>query len=288
MNDHLVEQKRQLEDTIVKLRETRDQLVQAEKMASLGVLVAGIAHELNNPINYISTGTDALKLVTEDVLEVVRMYQEIDESNFTEKLHEINRLKEELNFDELLDDLSKMGENIYVGAEQAAEIVRGLKSFSRVDNAEHGKCDVHQIIDNVLLMLYNSYKYNIKLKKDYGDIPQIDGYGTKLSQVFMNLLNNAIQAIDGDGKIVVSTFKRGGNVVVKVKDTGSGISEDLRKRIFEPFFTTKETGQGTGLGLSISLGIIEDHNGKIELDSKDGEGTEFTVVLPISNSKSDK
>lgn len=281
VNDHLTTQKNTLEEMIIKLRETQGQLVQAEKMASLGVLVAGIAHELNNPINYISTGADALRIVIADVLEIVHKYKEINKDNFVDKLDEIDRLRVEFNFDDLLDDLLKMGENINVGAEQAANIVRGLKSFSRMDSGELGTYDVHEIIDNVLLMLYNNYKYRITLQKVFGDIPEIECFPSKLSQVFMNLITNAIQSIENEGEIKITTSKEGKEVVISVEDTGKGISKELESRIFEPFFTTKDTGQGTGLGLSITLGIIEDHGGKIELKSEEGKGTAFMVRLPI-------
>lgn len=284
LNDSLFDQKSELEKVIVKLREAQDQLVQAEKMASLGVLVAGIAHELNNPINYLSTGGESLKIIIEDVLAVVNLYKDIDKSNINEKLEEISRLKQELSFDELLDDLTKMTNNINVGAEQATDIIRGLKSFSRMDSGTLSKYDIHQSIDNVLLMLHNTYKYRIKLIKNYSEIPEIQCYPAKLSQVFMNLINNSIQAIEGEGEVEISTYLKGDNAVIDIKDSGPGVPVHIVSRVFEPFFTTKDTGRGTGLGLSISMGIVEDHNGQIEFFNNDEKGATFRVSIPLKQS----
>ncbi len=280
LNENLVDQKKELEKTIFQLREAQDQLMHAEKMASLGILVAGIAHELNNPINYLSTGGEGLKIIIEDVLKVVSMYNEITPDNITAKLEEINDQKEIVDFEELLIDMTKMTTNINMGAEQAAEIIRGLKSFSRMDVGMLSYYDIHKGIDNVLLMLYNTYKYRIEVVKKYGDIPKIECYPAKLGQVFMNLISNAIQAIEGEGMVWVSTYMNKNTVVIEVKDTGSGISDSITNRIFEPFFTTKDTGQGTGLGLSISMGIMEDHNGRIEFFNNEDIGATFRIHLP--------
>ena len=280
LNDNLESQKRELENTILKLREAQDQLVQAEKMASLGVLVAGIAHELNNPINYLSTGGEGLRIIIEDVLKVVNRYNEITADNISVKLKEINDLKDEVDFDALLTDMTKMTTNINMGAEQASDIIRGLKSFSRMDSGMLSDYDVHNGIDNVLLMLYNTFKYRIKVVKKYGNIPEIECYPAKLGQVFMNLISNAIQAIDGEGEVVISTSLEQNEVIVEVKDSGIGIPDGVNNRLFEPFFTTKDTGQGTGLGLSISLGIMEDHNGRIEYFNNKEVGATFRIYIP--------
>jgi PAS domain S-box-containing protein len=284
LNDNLELQKGELENTILKLRDAQDQLVQAEKMASLGVLVAGIAHELNNPINYLSTGGEGLKLIIEDVLQVVNIYNEITPDNIVAKLKEINDLKEALDFEELLTDMTKMTTNINMGAEQAADIIRGLKSFSRMDSGMLSDYDIHNGIDNVLLMLYNTFKYRISVIKKYGDIPQIACYPAKIGQVFMNLISNGIQAIAGEGEIVISTYMEQDMVVIEVKDSGTGISKEISNRVFEPFFTTKDTGQGTGLGLSISMGIMEDHNGRIVFFNNEDGGATFKIYLPQNQS----
>jgi len=282
LNENLVSQKNELEKTILKLREAQDQLVQAEKMASLGVLVAGIAHELNNPINYLSTGGEGLKIVLEDVLIVVNKYSEITPDNIEDKLQEINILREELDYEELLTDMSKMVENINMGAVQATDIIKGLKSFSRMDTGSLQLYNIHNGIDNVFLMLYNTFKHRVKVVKRYGVIPEISCYPSKLGQVFMNLITNAVQSIEGEGSVEIRTYMEHEFAVIEVKDDGTGISPEIEKRVFEPFFTTKDTGQGTGLGLAISLGIIEDHMGRIEFFNNEEGGATFRVYLPLA------
>ena len=189
-------------------------------------------------------------------------------------MHEVKTLSE---------DFIKMTENINAGAVQAAEIIKGLRTFSRLDKQKIEKHNIHNTLDNVLLMLQNSYKYTIKVHRDFGKIPEIECAPGQINQVFMNLINNAIQAIEGQGNIWIKTEQLDGRVIVTVKDDGMGIDESIRNRILEPFFTTKEPGQGTGLGLSISLGIVQDHNGSLLFESSD-EGSVFVVSLPVCQS----
>ena len=266
LNDNLEIQKIELENTIHKLQTTRDQLIHTEKMASLGVLVAGIAHELNNPIGYIKSSSEAMTELLADLQEEIGT-GEAD-------MHEVKTLSE---------DFIKMTENINAGAVQAAEIIKGLRTFSRLDKQKIEKHNIHNTLDNVLLMLQNSYKYTIKVHRDFGKIPEIECAPGQINQVFMNLINNAIQAIEGQGNIWIKTEQLDGRVIVTVKDDGMGIDESIRNRILEPFFTTKEPGQGTGLGLSISLGIVQDHNGSLLFESSD-EGSVFVVSLPVCQS----
>jgi len=286
LNDNLEIQKAELEEAVYRLKNTKDQLVQAEKMASLGVLVAGIAHELNNPINYVSTSVEALEVVMEDLQEFLDAYSRINDENVSAVLEEIDNLNQNVSFDELKTDFGKMLVNINDGANQASEIIRGLRTFSRLDKEKTELHNIHDNINNVLLMLRNSYKYNIEIEKQFGDIPPIECAPGQINQVLMNLISNAIHAIDDKGKITIATYLKGSHVIVEVRDTGIGIKEDIQKRIFEPFFTTKEPGKGTGLGLSISLGIIQDHSGSIALESND-EGTTFTLSLPVKQPKDD-
>lgn len=285
LNENLELQKDELESTIYKLKNTKDQLVQAEKMASLGVLVAGIAHELNNPINYIRSSIEALHEVLNDLRIFLDTYEKINKDNVAEILEEIEDLNADITFDELRSDFRKMLTNINDGADQAYQIIKGLRSFSRLDKEKTELQNIHHNIENVLLMLKNSYKYNIQIKKDFGDIPPIECAPGQINQVFMNLIGNAIQAIEGKGAITIKTRKDNDRVIISVSDTGSGIKEENQKRIFEPFFTTKDPGEGTGLGLSISLGIVQDHNGSINLESGKN-GTTFIVTLPIKQSES--
>lgn len=284
----LFERSNELEKTITKFKATQNQLIQSEKMASLGVLVAGIAHELNNPLTFIITGAEAIKILLEDILEVINKYTEINENNAKNKIPEVNALRDKYDFDESVKEMVKLIDNINIGADQSTEIVRGLRSFSRLDGGEVVDYDIHQSIDSSLLLLKSGIKYQIKVVKNYGKIPVIECYPLKLNQVFMNLINNAIQAIDRKGEIHISTTLskkyKGKFIEIKIKDTGCGIPKKIQNRIYEPFFTTKDVGKGTGLGLSISLGIIKDHHGFIEVDSKLKSGSTFTVYLPISQS----
>ncbi|QSE98831.1 PAS domain S-box protein [Fulvivirga lutea] len=264
LNENLEIQKHELENTVYQLQNAKDQLIHTEKMASLGVLVAGIAHELNNPIGYIKTSSEALMMLLDDLKEEIKNAVGEDHSGVNE----------------LSVDFEQMTEHIKSGAEQAAEIVRGLRTFSRMDKEKVEKHHIHDTLENVLLMLHNSYKYHVSIHKEFADIPAIECAPGQINQVFMNLINNAVQAIDKKGNIWVKTELHENRVIISVKDDGPGIPEEMQKRIFEPFYTTKDPGEGTGLGLSISLGIIQDHNGSIDFSS-DSSGTTFTVSLPI-------
>lgn len=265
LNENLERQKNELESTVYQLKNTRDQLIHTEKMASLGVLVAGIAHELNNPIGYIKTSSEALIMLLEDLQEELKMIA-ANQNN---------------SLDELSADFEKMSLNINSGATQAAEIVKGLRVFSRMDKEKTEQHDIHTTLNNVLLMLTNSYKYDIKIHKDFDELKPICCAPGQINQVFMNLINNAIQSIRGSGNIWITTTLVDERVIVTVKDDGAGIPKEKQSRIFEPFFTTKEPGEGTGLGLSISLGIVQDHHGSIDFIS-DEQSTMFTVSLPIN------
>ncbi len=239
----LFERSKELEKTIKKFKATQNQLIQSEKMASLGVLVAGIAHELNNPLTFIITGAEAIKILLEDILEVINKYGEITESNIKNKIVEVNALKEEYGFDESVKEMIKLIDNINIGAYQSTEIVKGLRSFSRLDGGEVVDYDIHQSINSSLLLLNSGYKYQIKIIKNFKNIPTIECYPLKLNQVFINLINNAIQSIDGKGEIQISTaiskkYKRK-FVEIKITDTGCGIPKNIQNRIYEPFFTTK-------------------------------------------------
>jgi signal transduction histidine kinase len=264
LNENLEVQKRELENSVYQLKNTRDQLIHTEKMAGLGVLVAGIAHELNNPISYIKSSSEALMMVLEDLKDELNSIQ----------------IEDNETIQELSKDFEQMASHINSGAEQAAEIVRGLRTFSRMDKEKIERHNLHDTLNNVLLMLNNAYKYEINIIKDFAVLPPIECAPGQINQVFMNLINNAIQAINGKGNILIKTEVIDERIIVYVKDDGPGIPKEFQNRIFEPFYTTKEPGKGTGLGLSISLGIIQDHDGSIELSSNQ-KGTTFTISLPI-------
>lgn len=278
--------KEELARTLEYLKGTQSQLVQSEKMASLGQLTAGIAHEINNPINFVYNGIDTIKMSFDELLVIVDKYCELDEEGADKEaiLEEIKELKEDYVFDELLVDIQELIADVKKGAVRTMEIVKGLRVFSRLDEEEMKVANVNESIDATLVLLKNKTKNRIDIKKYYDDsIEEINCFPGQLNQVFMNILNNAVQAIPEDkrdGEIQIYTENQQEHVMIRIKDNGAGMPEQVKKRIFEPFFTTKPVGIGTGLGMSISYGIIEKHNGNIYVTSEEGKGTEFTIQIP--------
>ena len=247
--------------------------------------MAGIAHEINNPVTFISAGVDSLDKNIGEVREVLDIYQKVTPGNAEKKLKEIEKLKEKIEYKETIREINKLIDSVKTGTERTTEIVKGLRTFSRLDEDVLKVADIHEGLDSTLILLRNKYKDRIEIKKRYGDVPEIECYPGQLNQGFMNILSNAIDAIDDKGTITIVTSKSNGSIRIGIKDSGRGIPEDIQSRIFEPFFTTKEIGKGTGLGLSITHSIIEKHNGNIEVKSKARQGTEFVIVLPVTQFK---
>jgi two-component system NtrC family sensor kinase len=285
INEVLEDQKEELQRTLENLKQAQTQLVQSEKMASIGQLVAGIAHEINNPVTFISAGVDSLNTNLEDIRKVLDAYHRITVSNVEEKLKEIEKLKEKVEYKEALHETQKLIESIKTGTERTTEIIKGLRTFSRLDEDVLKIARIHEGLDSTLILLRNKYKDRIEIQKNYGNIPDIECYPGQLNQVFMNILSNAIDAIEIKGTIIITTSKANGKIQISIKDNGKGIPEKIRTKIFEPFFTTKEVGHGTGLGLSISHGIIEKHKGTIKVISEVGKGSEFIITLPVKQGK---
>ncbi len=276
-----------LNEAMERLKGTQSQLVHSEKMASLGQLTAGIAHEINNPINFIYNGISSIKMSLESVKEVLEKYSELDEgADPAELKEEILELKEDVEYEELLDDLDEILNDVNYGAVRTIEIVKGLRVFSRLDEEESKPALINENIDATLTLLKNKTKNKITISKFYDDsLGEIECYPGQLNQVYMNILNNAIQAMPDDAKdpeiqIYTENVEAENRAVIRIKDNGIGIPEEIKQRIFEPFFTTKAVGVGTGLGMSISYGIIEKHGGSIQLNSEVGVGTEFVITLP--------
>ncbi|MEM6801568.1 MAG: ATP-binding protein [Bacteroidota bacterium] len=271
----------ELEDTHQELKSTQTQLVAAEKMASLGQLTAGIAHEINNPVNFISGNIHPLKSDVDELMRLLNAYENtIQDEGLQEKFSEIKEMKQDMDFEYLREEISELLEGMEEGAHRTTEIVKGLRMFARVDEEQPKAIDIHLGIDNTLALLKTQLK-GIELIKDYGEIPIVEGFPGKINQVFMNVLTNAIQAMPEGGWIRIKTRKKGKQVEIRFQDTGSGIPRDIVDKIFEPFFTTKELGEGTGLGLSISLGILKQHGGYIDIETDPGHGTEVILSLPI-------
>ncbi len=267
------------------LKSAQSQLVHSEKMASLGQLTAGIAHEINNPINFISSGMVSLKMSMESLREIAEEYTRLDDGDDPDDvLDGVRELKEEHEYDEIVDELDDLINDINYGVQRTIEIVKGLRVFSRLDEEEAKNANVNENIDATLTLLRNKTKGKIEITKHYDDsMNEIECYPGQLNQVFMNILNNAVQAMPDekkDGEITIYTEEAAEEVFVRIKDNGIGIPDEIKNRIWEPFFTTKEVGVGTGLGMSITYGIIEKHGGKIDLSSEVGKGTEFVITLP--------
>jgi len=277
--------KKELAEALDSLKGAQSQLVHSEKMASLGQLTAGIAHELNNPINFISSGMVSLKMSVESMRDIAEEYGRLDEGDEVEEvLGSVKELKEEHEYDEVVDELDDLINDIDYGVQRTIEIVKGLRVFSRLDEEEAKSANINENIDATLTLLRNKTKGKIEITKHYDEsINDVECYPGQLNQVFMNILNNAVQAMPEekkDGKITIYTEEVKNEVIIRIKDNGVGIPDEIKDKIWEPFFTTKEVGVGTGLGMSITYGIIEKHGGKIKLSSEIGKGTEFVITLP--------
>jgi signal transduction histidine kinase len=257
------------------------QILQAEKMASLGQLAAGVAHELNNPAGFIYSNIDLLKDHVERLKRCLYAYNDI--ALPPDEAARIGAIKKEIDYDNIVADLSSILSDCYIGAERIRDVVLNLRLFSRLDEAEFKRVDVNEGIESTIRLLSGYYKSGkITLTRDYDEIPQTNCYAAQLNQVWMNLLVNATQAIgDAEGEVLIRTRCEGRTVLVSISDTGPGMRPEQLKKIFDPFFTTKPVGEGTGLGLSISHGIIERHGGRIKVESAPGQGTTFTISLPV-------
>ena len=302
MQRNIVEEKNQeLQSTLAQLKSAQAQLISAEKMASLGQLTAGIAHEINNPINFIKGNINPLK---RDFQDIKRLFIKIkalkDYEDLREGVRLIEQYSKEIDAAYIFEEMELLLKGIEEGAVRTKNIVDGLKIFSRTDKDDFKTADIHQGLDATFILLANKLKDRIKVHRNYSSLPMVECLPGKLNQVFMNIISNAIQAIEEKGKlngklsdsevlgeIFVSTDRipcaltpTGECIQIRIKDTGMGIEEEAKKKIFDPFFTTKEIGEGTGLGLSISFGIVEKHHGAIEVKSEEGKGAEFIITLP--------
>jgi two-component system, NtrC family, sensor kinase len=281
----LEETNEELNVTLSYLKDTQAQLVNAEKMASLGQLTAGIAHEINNPINFVSANLKPLQTDISEVFEVIKLYEAISiNDNFEEKLKEVERFKNKVDYEYLKQEIAGLLKGIDDGARRTAEIVSGLKNFSRLDESDIKEANVNEGIESTLILVRNAVPNNTEIITELGDLPFIECYPGKLNQVFMNILTNAIYAVkhkpeDSENKITIVSKQVGDKIHVIFHDTGIGMTKEVKEKIFEPFFTTKDVGEGTGLGMSIVYKIIESHHAKLEVESELGVGTTLTLIL---------
>lgn len=267
----------------IDIKNTQAQLLQSEKMASLGQLTAGIAHEINNPINFVAANVHALKLDFKDIQLLLDKIKQLSlNGNAQQELEQLVGLYKEIDADYLKEEIIPLINGIEKGAKRTQNIVTSLRTFSRNANDEFAKADLHEGLESTLTILNSQFRDRINLHKNYGNIPLVHCQMGKINQVFLNIINNAIHAIEGEGDMFIRTEKVGQEVLIHIRDTGTGIEEKYLNSIFDPFFTTKEVGAGTGLGLTISYNIVEQHQGKIEVYSRVGAGTEFVITLPIN------
>ena len=282
--EEINQQKEELYSTLEYLKQTQSQLVQTEKMAGIGQLTAGIAHEINNPINYVTTSSNALKSDIIDYHKILDSYAEISKENVEEKLSEIAQLKEDIGFGEINEEIGKLLNNIKIGGEKVTEIVKSLRTFTRLDESDLKKVNLQENIDATLTILNNRIGNHTKIEKQYGNNFEVECFPGDLNQVFLNILNNAIDATNNGGKITVQTQLVSKTCRISISDTGKGIPEEIQNRIFEPFFTTKDVGKGKGLGLSTAHAIVKEHHGTIEVESQADKGTTFTIIIPVIQS----
>jgi len=277
----LYQEKAEQAALIKRLEAAHNQLLQSEKMASIGQLAAGVAHEINNPIGYVNSNLGTLRGYIDSLLAVLDAYEaaELPEGTAKERI-EAAKTRADLGYlkTDIVDLLAETGD----GIARVRRIVQDLKDFSHSDQGEWVLADLHRGLESTLNVVNNEIKYKARVIKEYGDLPVLRCLPSQLNQVFMNLLVNAAHAIEGQGTITIRTSTHGEEAWVEIADTGSGIPSPLLTRIFDPFFTTKAVGKGTGLGLSISYGIVQKHGGRIEVESEPGQGTTFRICLPIS------
>lgn len=273
----------QQEQLIQRLREAHDQLLQSEKMASIGQLAAGIAHEINNPIGFVNSNMGAMEKYVGTLMSVIDAYKRavLEVAPGSPLISKINAIDKNADLGFLKDDIADLVRESMDGLKRVKDIVQALKDFSHVGESDWNFADLHAGLDSTLNIISNEIKYKATVEKHYGNLPDVKCLASQLNQVFMNLLVNAAHAIQDRGVITISTGADGDWVWVAIKDTGTGIKPENMNRIFEPFFTTKPVGSGTGLGLSLSYSIVNKHGGRIEVDSKLGAGTTFTVRLPV-------
>jgi signal transduction histidine kinase len=281
--DALRREKEEQQQLNKRLQEAHAQLLQAERMASIGQLAAGVAHEINNPVGYVHANLGSLAHYLEGLLRLVDAYEDSEAllAGAAGSLDTITQIKRDIELDYMREDLPSLLHESREGVSRVRQIVQDLKDFSHVDESEWQWADLHQGLESTLNIVSSELKYKADVVRELGELPLVECIPSQLNQVFMNLLVNAAQAMEVRGVITLRSGCAADEVWIQVADNGSGIAPEFQPRIFDPFFTTKPIGKGTGLGLSLSYGIVRKHGGKIDLLSAPGQGTTFTISLPV-------
>jgi signal transduction histidine kinase len=280
----ILEKTQNLESTVRRLKTAQSQLVQSEKMASIGQLSAGIAHEINNPLGFIKTNFSTLQQYAKGVIDLLRSYEKLETAKpneFEKCITQINMLKKDIGFEFIKNDIDSIFDETKEGIERILSIIADLKFFAHKETNDKIPVDIHQCINSTLNVIHNEIKYKARIIKDFGDLPKIKCYPQRINQILTNLIINAAQAIKKSGTITIKTFIQNNFCVIQISDTGEGIPSNIRDKIFDPFFSTKPVGQGTGLGLHVVYDLVKKHGGTIKLESEIDKGTSFFVYLPL-------
>jgi len=284
----------EVEKKTKEIKETQAQLMQQEKMASIGHLAAGVAHEINNPMGFISSNLNTLEDYDKDLRSLIEQYTalvsglkeamatEEGRAAISERLGHISKIEKEMDIDFILEDIPNLIKESLEGAERIKKIVIDLKDFAHPAEQKLECADINRNLESTLNIVWNELKYKATVIKKYGELPEVRCYAQQLNQVFMNILVNAAQAIEKEGEIRIATRAVDGQVEIAISDTGSGIPKENLSKLFDPFFTTREVGKGTGLGLNVAYNIIQKHKGTIEVESEVGKGTTFTIRIPVN------
>jgi len=283
----LEKKNKEIHDALEKTKRMQNQLVQSEKMASLGALISGIGHEINNPLAFVSSNLNRFGEYFSDLFSLIEKWkaleQELKNTNqFIEELNQIDSFEDQIDFKFIQSDYEELMKHNLEGIDRIKKIVLQLRGFSHMSDANAIDADLNLAIDETLTLIWSELKYKATVIKKYGNIPMVSCQVSEIKQIFMNLLVNASQSIETKGDITIETLKEADNVVIKISDTGKGMNSEIKRKIFDPFFTTKAIGKGTGLGLWICMSIIQKHHGNIEVESEEGKGSTFKITLPIS------